>query len=189
MYKFLNRWSRKLHRWGAVGFAIPLILVIITGLLLQIKKQWTWVQPPTQKGSFSESKTLSDANVAVNEILKVAMTDPLAEISGWKEVDRLDVRPSKGMVKVQSINGYEVQIDLATMEIMQSKYRRSDWIEQLHDGSFFGDWAKLSVFLVNGLVLLALWVSGAYLWYLPFLAKSKSKKRKKVMSKADDKSE
>ena len=83
----------------------------------------------------------------------------------------------------------KVQIDLATMEIMQSKYRRSDWIEQLHDGSFFGDWAKLSVFLVNGLVLLALWVSGAYLWYLPFLAKSKSKQRKKVMSKNDDKSE
>ena len=91
--------------------------------------------------------------MAVNEILKVAMTDPLAEISGWKEVDRLDVRPSKGMVKVQSINGYEVQIDLATMEIMQSKYRRSDWIEQLHDGSFFrrlgqavglpGEWSRI----------------------------------------------
>lgn len=182
MYKFLNRWSRKLHRWGAVAFAIPLILVIITGLLLQVKKQWTWVQPPTQKGSFSDSKKFGDADISMKQILDVARTDQNAEIDSWKKVDRLDVRPSKGMVKVQSKNGYEVQIDLASMEIMQSKYRRSDWIEQLHDGSFFGDWAKLSVFLINGIVLLALWISGAYLWYLPFLAKSKSKKRKQVAS-------
>lgn len=116
----------------------------------------------------------------MQQILDAAMADSNAEIESWKEIDRLDVRPSKGMVKVQSKNGYEVQIDLATMEVMQSEYRRSDWIEQLHDGSFFGDWAKLSVFLINGIVLLALWVTGAYLWYLPFLAKSKSKKRKQA---------
>lgn len=180
MYKFFNRWSRKLHRWGAFAFAIPLILVIVTGLLLQVKKQWTWVQPPTQKGSFSDDKKFADTEISMRQILNAAIADSNAEIGSWKEIDRLDVRPSKGMVKVQSKNGYEVQIDLATMEVMQSEYRRSDWIEQLHDGSFFGDWAKLSVFLINGIVLLALWITGAYLWYLPFLAKSKSKKRKQA---------
>ena len=170
MYKFVNRWFRKWHRWGAVGFAIPLLLVIITGLILQIKKQWTWVQPPTQKGKFDET-------VALQQILAIAKQDSNAEIDSWKDVDRLDVRPSKGVVKVQSKNSYEVQIDLKSGEILQSQYRRSDWIESLHDGSFFGDWAKLSVFLINGSVLLVLWLTGMYLWYLPFLAKSKKRKR------------
>ncbi len=171
MYKLLNRWSRKLHRWGAVGFAIPLLLVIITGLILQIKKQWAWVQPPTQKGQFDET-------IVLKSILEISKTDKAAQISNWEDIDRLDVRPSKGIVKVQSKNGIELQIDLATQKVLLSEYRRSDWIESLHDGSFFGDWAKLSVFLINGLVLLGLWISGVYLWYLPYLAKSRKNKKR-----------
>lgn len=178
LYKLLNRWSRKLHRWGAVGFAIPLLLVIITGLILQIKKQWTWVQPPTQKGQLDDSISLQD-------VLTIAQSDPKAEIKTWDDVNRLDVRPSKGIVKVQSENSVELQIDLKSRTILQSQYRRSDWIESLHDGSFFGDWAKLSVFLLNGLVLLGLWISGVYLWYLPYLAKAR-KKRKKNSSVPQD---
>jgi uncharacterized iron-regulated membrane protein len=67
---------------------------------------------------------------------------------------------------------------LADGRILSSAYRRSDWIEQLHDGSFFGDWAKLWLFLPNGIVLLGLWITGAYLWYLPFYAKRKKQKSK-----------
>jgi uncharacterized iron-regulated membrane protein len=172
VYKLLNRWSRKLHRYGAIGLAIPLLLVIVTGLLLQVKKQWTWVQPPTLKGGFSEDRDL-------REILEISTRDQRAEIQTWDDIDRLDVRPSKGVVKVQAENGIEIQIDLKTGEILQSTYRRSDWIESLHDGSFFGDWAKLSIFLVNGLVLLGLWISGMYLWYLPIHARSKKRNRSK----------
>ena len=171
MYKFLNRWFRKWHRWGAVGFAVPLLLVIITGLILQIKKQWTWVQPPTQKGKFDES-------ISLKRILEISKKDSQAEISSWDDVDRLDVRPKKGIVKVQSKNSFEIQIDLKANKIVQTEYRRSDWIEALHDGSFFGDWAKVSIFLLNGCVLLALWTTGVYLWYLPYLARSKKKKRR-----------
>ena len=164
-----------MHRWGAVGFALPLLLVIITGLILQVKKQSSWVQPPTQKGTFDES-------ISMRSILEIARTDPNAEISDWKDISRMDVRPSKGIVKVQSKNSYEVQIDLQGGRILQSSYRRSDWIESLHDGSFFGDWAKLSVFLLNGCILLLLWLSGVYLWYLPYLARSRKRKKEATQS-------
>ena len=166
----MNRWFRKFHRWGAVGCALPLILVIVTGLILQVKKQWSWVQPPTQKGEF-------EPHVSLDDILRVAKRDPDAGVKSWDDIDRLDVRPSKGIVKVQAESSYEIQIDLKTKEILQTRYRRSDWIESLHDGSFFGDWAKLSIFLVNGGVLLALWLTGVYLWYLPYLAKARKRKR------------
>jgi len=171
----MNRWFRKLHRWGAVGFAIPLLLVVITGIMLQVKKQWTWVQPPTQKGK------LDDA-IDLQTILGIAKSDVNADIKSWSDVDRLDVRPSKGLVKVQSKNSFEVQIDLESRKILQSQYRRSDWIESLHDGSFFGDWAKLSIFLCNGIILLGLWFTGVYLWYLPYLAKSRKKKKQETAS-------
>lgn len=55
MYKFLNKWTRKLHRWGALLTAVPLLLVIVTGLLLQVKKEAAWIQPPTMRGSDRKS--------------------------------------------------------------------------------------------------------------------------------------
>ena len=43
---------------------------------------------------------------------------------------------------------------------------------QIHDGSFFGgDWTKLGLFLPSGLVLLLLWLSGLWMWWVPFIAK------------------
>jgi uncharacterized iron-regulated membrane protein len=70
-------------------------------------------------------------------------------------------------VKVRCRNRWELQIDLETGAVLSSTMRRSDLIESLHDGSFFGDPVKLGVFLPSGLLLLLLLITGAWLWYLP----------------------
>lgn len=163
----MNRWIRKLHRWGALIAVAPMLLVIITGLLLQTKKQIAWVQPPTLRGS-SVSPTISWGTV-----LKIARGIKDAQVNSWNDISRLDVRPGKGLIKIQCHNHWEIQIDAASGEVLGSTYRRSDLIESLHDGSFFSDAAKLWVFLPNGLVLLGLWISGVYLWWLPIGAKQK----------------
>lgn len=161
----LNKWSRRLHRWGAVLTLAPLLLVIATGLLLQLKKQIPWVQPATQRGS-SDAPSLS-----FERILQIASTVPEAEIADWSDIDRLDVQPGRGIVKVQAKNSHEIQIDTSSGDILQVAYRRSDLIEQLHDGSFFGDAAKLWIFLPSGIILLGLWLTGAYLWLLPIVSR------------------
>ncbi len=89
-------------------------------------------------------------------------------MEGWKDVDRLDVRPGQGVIKVQCKNRWEVQVDAASGEVLQVEYRRSDLIESLHDGSFFSDPAKLWVFLPCAVVVLGLWVTGVYLFCLPW---------------------
>lgn len=178
----LNRWSRRLHRWGAIISAIPLLLVIVTGLLLQIKKQSTWVQPATSKGSGSVP------TIPWESVLHIASAHPDANVQSWSDIDRLDVRPSKGIIKIQSKNSWELQIDAESGQLLSSAYRRSDWIESLHDGSYFSDGAKLWVFLPNGLILLGLWVSGGYLWYVHIAAKRKKKKRLSEKAKASKES-
>ena len=76
------------------------------------------------------------------------------------------------MVKVWLHNGYEVQVDLGTGAILQTAYRRSDFIESIHDGSFFaGDWTKLGLFLPTGICVLLLWLGGLWMWWVPFAAK------------------
>lgn len=174
MAKSLNWWTRKLHRWGAVLMALPLLVVIVSGLLLQVKKQVTWVQPETMSGSGSELE------VEWDQILQSARSDANAAVAEWSDIRRLDVRPGKGLIKVQCKNGWELQLDSGNAKILASNYRRSDLIESIHDGSFFSDAAKLWLFLPNGIVLFLLWISGAYLWYLPFASKAAKRKRKQA---------
>ena len=171
MIKNVNWWIRKTHRWLAVIFAIPMLLVIISGLMLQVKKQFAWIQPPTQR---SETGNVTP-DQTWEQILNVARNVPEADVESWGDVDRLDVRPSRGIVKVRCENRWEIQIDLHTGKLLSSTLRRSDLIESLHDGSFFTDSAKLWIFLPNGLALLVLWLSGLWLWYLPHRAKRRKK--------------
>ncbi len=176
MSRSFNYWTRKVHRWGAVACCIPLLLVLVTGLLLQVKKQVAWVQPPTMNAGHSQLA------ISWDQILESARTEPRAQISTWDDIDRLDVRPGKGILKIRANNHWELQLDLQNGDVLASNYRRSDLIESLHDGSFFGEASKLTVFLLNGIVLLGLWVTGVWLWYLPLKVK-REKLRKHSSSK------
>ena len=162
---------RRLHRVGAVLVALPILVVIATGLLLQTKKDWAWVQPPTAEGAGGAPSMRFD------EILATARAVPEAGVHTWDDVDRLDVRPGKGVVKVRAKSRWEIQIDTTTGEILQVAYRRSDLIESLHDGSWFHAGAKLWVFLPTGALLLGLWVTGLVLWWQPHAARRRRRRR------------
>ncbi len=42
-------------------------------------------------------------------------------VRSWDDVNRMDVRPGRGMVKVWLHNGYEVQVDLGTDRFCRSR--------------------------------------------------------------------
>ena len=164
-----NLLNRKIHYWLSIGIAIPILITIVSGIFLQTKKQFAWIQPAEQRGT---SKT---ANLSLPQILEIAKTVSEAEIKSWDDINRLDVRPSRGMLKVSAKNNWEIQIDTETGAILQTAYRRSDLIESIHDGSFFHDNIKLLIFLPSGIILLILWLTGMYLFILPIWVKRKRK--------------
>jgi hypothetical protein len=166
----LAKWSRKLHRWGSIITLIPVGIIIVTGIMLQWKKQSDWIQPPMQRGS---SKELA---ISFDRILEVAGSIPESDIHGWDDIDRLDVRPGKGMVKVRAKNRWEIQLDTKTGEVLQLAYRRSDLIESIHDGSFLHDSVKPRIFFPAAVVLLGVCLTGLYLFFLPYLAKRQHKR-------------
>jgi len=163
----LIKWSRSIHRWGSLIITLPLLLVTTTGVLLLFKKQCGWIQPPSRQGSSQE------LTLRFDEILAISKTVPEANIHNWQDIDRLDVRPSKGMVKVRSKNRYEIQLDTNSGDILQVAYRRSDLIESIHDGSFFHPAVKLWVVLPTGVILSAVCFSGLYLFFSPYIVKRK----------------
>ena len=162
--------SRSLHLWGALIVFTPVIIVLLSGLLLQVKKEFEWIQPATQRGVSSEP------SISFETILSSASNVTEAGIRSWQDIDRLDVRPDKGVVKVQTNSGVEIQIDANTGDVIQVATRRSDTIEAIHDGSWFFEGAKLWVFLPAGIVLLFIWVSGVVLLYTTLRSRFKRQK-------------
>ena len=115
--------SRRLHRWGSAAVFLPLLCVIGSGLLLQVKKQVTWVQPAEQR------TPVAVPAVGWDVILAAARAMPEAGVRGWEDIERVDVRPGKGIMKVITHSRWEAQLALADGAVLQTAYRRSDLIE------------------------------------------------------------
>lgn len=170
-----NKFNRKIHYWASITVAIPILVIILSGLLLQTKKHFVWVQPVELSG------TGKIPTISLEQILDVCRTVSEAEIKSWDDINRIDMRPSRGMLKVWSKNNWEIQIDTETGAVLQTAYRRSDIIESIHDGSFFHDAVKMWIFLPSGIVLLLLWLTGIYLFVIPLLALRRQNTAKKVL--------
>ena len=169
----LNVLNRKVHFWAAFLATAPVLVIIASGLLLQAKKQWTWVQPAEQRGA----GTVPAVDFA--QIMASLRSVPSLGVGGWDDVDRIDVRPGRGMAKVTLKSQWEAQIDLGSGRVLQTAYRRSDLIESIHDGSFFGgDWTKLGLFLPAGLTLLLLWLTGLWMVWVQLSGKARMKKKR-----------
>ena len=159
--------SRKWHKHVAILVAVPFLVILVTGIPLQLRKQLPWVQPPTRTGSGTVPAVSFDA------ILTAVKAVPETEVQSWAEITRADVRPKDGVVKVQCKNRYEVQVDLGTGAVLQTEYRRNDWLVSIHEGEAFGDWVKYYVFLPVAVLLLTVWFTGVHLWVLPKWVKAR----------------
>ena len=161
-----NLANRRAHYWLTPFLAIPILIITLSGVLLQVKKQWSWVQPAEMKG------TSATPSIPFESMLSNVKKIKGFESATWKDIKRIDIRPSKGIAKLSMDSDVEIQMDTDTGEVLQTAIRRSDWIESIHDGSYFaGDWTKLGVFLPAAVCLLALWLTGLWMFWLPFQAR------------------
>jgi uncharacterized iron-regulated membrane protein len=164
---------RKIHHWGAIVIALPLIIMIGAGILLMLKKEIEWIQPSSEKGSESQAVPMA----SMEDLFIAAKSIEQAEFTSWSELERADLKPGKGIIKFVSATQWEVQVDTSTAKVLKVAERRSDIIESIHDGSYFADWMKLGIFLPAGIVLFILWLTGVYLFILTEYKKAQKRKR------------
>lgn len=173
----LNVLTRRVHYWITLAIALPVSVIIASGVLLQVKKQWTFVQPAEIRG------TGKVPVVDLDGILAAVRTVPSLQVAGWDDVRRVDIRADRGLAKVTVTGNYEVQVDLGTGRVLQTAYRRSDLIESLHDGSFFlGDVTKLGLFLPTGIALCVMWLTGLWMFWLPFSVRRKRRRAARALA-------
>lgn len=163
--------NRKIHYWLSVWLALPMAVIAVTGLLLQFKKSLSWVQPPEHRRELA--LPIADWSV----LLAAARSHPDLAVRDWHDVERVELRPSKGLVKLIAKSGNEAQFDAHTGVLLQVMPRRSDAIEALHDGSWFGDTVKFGWFATSALGLLLATMSGIWLFVEPYVARARRRRR------------
>lgn len=153
-----------LHKWVGIGVGLVLLLTATTGLLLLCKRDYAWIQPPTQRGADGPAEALRP----LHEVYAAVFALGLPQFRSEADIERVDFRPARRIHKIHSIHDHlELQVDAITLQVHGPAVRRSDWLEQLHDGSWFGEWVRGWVMPLVALAVLLLAGSGYYLWLWP----------------------
>lgn len=168
----LIRWFRWVHRKVALVLFVFFLLVTITGLLLGWKKH-AGLLAPTQKGVSADPASWLPMDSLSGMAIRYLHDSVDRSLS--TELDRIDIRPGKGIAKFVFADHYwGLQLDCTTGRLLLVEKRSSDFIEDLHDGSIMDsltgtsdEQLKLGYTTIMGLSLLMLCISGFWLWYGP----------------------
>lgn len=167
----MGRTLRLVHYWLTAFTLVTVAMVAVTGVLLALKKDFDVLQPPS-----AEASAPGLPATPLDRLLAAVAAQPGRGKVGWRDVDRIDVRPRDGLAKLILNDRTEYQVDLHTLEVLQTGYRTSDFLETLHDFSFLGDWGKYLLSLPTGIALLVLWGTGAYMFIKPLLVKRRKRR-------------
>jgi uncharacterized iron-regulated membrane protein len=165
---------RKIHRTTGIILFAFFFLTAATGITLGWKKHTGgYILPKSYKGTSNEMKDWLSVDSLHKNACKILHDSVSSNLS--LELERIDFRPDKGMVKFVFIEDYwGIQLDCATGKLLHIERRRSDFIENIHDGSLLDylfetkdEQIKLIYTSIMGLSLLAFVITGFWLWVGP----------------------
>lgn len=165
----LTRLAFHLHLWLGVLFTVVLFVISITGIALNHKRGLGFMpdveHAPT--GSFDEALPLAEL-AAIG--LRAGAMGADGQPAPLAHVDRMDVRPRDGYVKVRLRDAVvtEVTVDLTDGRVLHVGPRADSFLEKVHSGEVFGDrWVLLSD--AGAVALVVVLATGYWLWVAPRL--------------------
>lgn len=171
----VTRAAFHVHLWVGVVFTAALLVIAVTGIVLN-HKRGLGIMPDVEHAPSAPFEgalplaTLAEIGLragAPADAPAGAAIDPLAG------VDRMDVRPRDGYVKVRLRDDAvtEVTVDLVDGRVLHVGSRGDAFIEKLHSGEIFGKrWVLLSDAAAVALVLTL--ITGYWLWVAPRIRRS-----------------
>jgi uncharacterized iron-regulated membrane protein len=166
----------EIHKWIGIVLGLVLMMSAVTGVLLLVKKDYHWIQPGTQRGTEGPSEKLAP----IHDVYQAIFALDLPEFQSEADIDRIDFRPDKRVHKVRSIHdNLEVQVDAISCAILGDvNVRRSDWLETIHDGQFFGEFVHDYIMVIVAIATVVLAFTGYLIWLWPKILKRRARKRR-----------
>lgn len=160
------------HLWVGVLFTVVLTVIAITGILLNHKRAFGLMPDVPHEPTAALSASLSIDSLAALALGAAATIPGVLEEAGGnnalKAIDRMDVRPRNGFVKVRLRDraSTEFTMDLTSGAVLHTGKRGDVFLEKLHSGETLGaNWILLSD--AGAVALLITLVSGYWLWLAP----------------------
>jgi uncharacterized iron-regulated membrane protein len=144
---------RKYHRIISLIIVLPFAVVLLSGLVLQLRQQFEVIQPKAVKMERMPNLPM----LTFEEIFQFANTDQ-------KEIDQVILKPQKFHLAIRLKNGDEIQMHPQTGEILKSAHRYTNILIEIHQGSLMGPWAQYLIFLPTAVGVLFLMVSGLMIY-------------------------
>lgn len=163
---------RSLHRWFSILFAIPVLLILGTGVMLASRSFWPWMQPEYPSPASAEIK------ISFPQMLSAVRSVPQAKMQSWDDVSQIDIRPKTGQIRLRSRHDHwEVQVDPATGAVLGYGQRRVAWFTALHQGALWGALPRYAIFYPAAWVLLFLCLSGVWIFFQPAYRRWRARSR------------
>jgi hypothetical protein len=171
--RWLSRWVFHLHLWIGVVVTVVLVAIAVTGVLLNHKRGLGLMPEVPHEATAPLGSAIPLERLA----LAAFEAAPQAARGAWQQgepvdaslIDRMDVRPRDGIVKVRLRDkaSTEMTVDLATGTVLHTGRRGDVFLEKLHSGEIFGGqpFVILSDIAAIGLVLTL--ITGYWLWLVP----------------------
>jgi uncharacterized iron-regulated membrane protein len=157
----LARWMFNGHLWLGILLSGVLIIISVSGILLNHKVRLGLMPDVRQEAAGDLAQAMPMADL-------VRLAGAAAPAAAETGVDRLDVRPRRGIMKVRYRDRAvtEVTIDIHSGSVLHVGERNDAFLEKLHSGEIFGEnWILLSD--AAAIVLVLLIISGYWLWLFP----------------------
>jgi uncharacterized iron-regulated membrane protein len=170
----LPRFAFYAHLWVGVIVTVVLTTISVTGVLLNHKRGLGLMPdvPNEPTGTFAAALPLSRlAEIGITAVFPDSQPD-------LRLVDRMDVRPRDGFVKVRlrDAASMEATVDITSGRVLHVGARGDVFLEKLHSGEIFGSrGVLLSDLGAIGLVLTL--ITGIWLWLAPRLERGGADRR------------
>jgi uncharacterized iron-regulated membrane protein len=173
----MSRGAFYIHLWLGVISTVALIAISVTGILLNHKRGLGLMPdvPHEPTAPFAASLPLEQLTQAALEAV------PQAARGEWKPgepvdpglVDRMDVRPRNGYVKVRMRDkaSTEATVDIASGKVLNVGRRGDVFLEKLHSGEAFGP-AMVILSDIAAVALVLTLITGYWLWLVPKLGRA-----------------
>lgn len=150
------------HLWIGVVVTFLILAISTTGILLNHKKAWGFMPETDVERPEAFMGSLPLPRLA--ELASGAVGPAVAEAG----VDRMDVRPGDGIVKVRFDDPAVTEVTLALDdgEVLTVGERNDVFLEKLHSGEIFGD-SGILLSDAAAIALALLLISGVWMWLYP----------------------
>ena len=161
----LTRLAFYAHLWLGVLFTVALVAISVTGILLNHKRGLGLMPDVAAAAPQPFADALPLARLA-------AIGVAAGGASGLAAVDRMDVRPRDGYVKVRlrDAASTEATVDLVTGRVLHVGARGDVFLERLHSGEAFGGRGVL-LSDAAAVALVVTLLTGYWLWLAPKLGR------------------